>query len=248
MVILWRGKGPSPVSRLPACPRTIARVAPLGRERRLAQEAGLKLDASTVRPVDRLTTLAATGDVLRRFAPQVLDDWTSAPLARRRGSPLMVFHPRVVWVRFGRAARGAYFRDKRAEIPARHAINWCVWFKRPVAKLALHGVADKRCAPQSTFLSVTRKGSDGRRLCLLLQAKILPFSASQSRQAGAAITKGRRSERDFRHSVTTRGRVQGRAEVGLRSEDAMDLSTKLKITAVLMSLVMAVVWVVPVPV
>jgi hypothetical protein len=52
----------------------------------------------------------------------------------------MAFHPRVVWMRFGRAARGAYFRDKRAEIPARYAINWCVRFKRPVTKLALHGV------------------------------------------------------------------------------------------------------------
>ena len=31
-------------------------------------------------------------------------------------------------------------------------------------------------------------------------------------------------------------------------EDAMDLSTKLKITAVLAALVMAVVWTVPVPV
>jgi hypothetical protein len=153
-------KGPSPVSRLPACPRTITDVAPLGHERRLAVEAGLKLDeASTVRPVDRLTTLAATGDVLGRFPPQVLDDWTPAPLARRRGSPLMAFHPRIVWMRLGRAAGGAYFRDKRAKVPAHHAINWCVWFKRPVAKLPLHGVADKRCAPQSTFLSVTRKSS-----------------------------------------------------------------------------------------
>lgn len=32
------------------------------------------------------------------------------------------------------------------------------------------------------------------------------------------------------------------------SEDAMDLSTKLKITAVLMALLMAVLWTVPVPV
>jgi hypothetical protein len=120
----------------------------------LAEEAGLKLDeASTVRPIDRETTLAATGDVLGRFSPQVLDDWTPAPFARRRGSPLMAFHPRVVWMRFGRAARGAYFRDKRAEIPARHAINWCVWFKRLVTKLALHGVTDKRYAPSLPFYS-----------------------------------------------------------------------------------------------
>jgi hypothetical protein len=33
-----------------------------------------------------------------------------------------------------------------------------------------------------------------------------------------------------------------------RSEDAMDLSTKLKITVVLMAALMAVVWAVPVPV
>jgi hypothetical protein len=137
-------KGPSPVSRLPACPRTITGVAPLGHEWRLAEEARSKLDeASTVRPVDRLTTLGAKGDVLGRCPPQVLDDRTPASLARRRGSPLMAFHPCVVWMRFGRAARGAYFRDKRAKIPARHAINWCVRFKRLVAKLELHGVTDK---------------------------------------------------------------------------------------------------------
>ena len=47
-----------------------------------------------------------------------------------------------------------------------------------------------------------------------------------------------------RHSVGAGGRVQGGAEVGSRSEDAMDLSTKLKITAVLM----AVLWTVPIPV
>jgi hypothetical protein len=32
-----------------------------------------------------------------------------------------------------------------------------------------------------------------------------------------------------------------------RSEDAMDLSTKLKITAVLMAVLMAVLWTVPIP-
>jgi hypothetical protein len=33
-----------------------------------------------------------------------------------------------------------------------------------------------------------------------------------------------------------------------RSEDAMDLSTKLKITAVMAAVLMAVIWAVPVPV
>ena len=74
-------------------------------------------------------------------------------------------------------------------------------------------------------------------------------AAGQSRQAGAPRdTRGSRSERDHRHSVTTRGRVQGGAEVGSRSEDAMDLYTKLKITAVLATVLMAVLWAVPVPV
>ena len=60
--------------------------------------------------------------------------------------------------------------------------------------------------------------------------------------------KASRSDREHRHSVTTRGRVFGAAEVGLRSEDAMDLSTKLKITAVTAALLMAVLWTLPVPV
>ena len=75
------------------------------------------------------------------------------------------------------------------------------------------------------------------------------YAKRQRRQAGAAVDpRSSRSERDHRHSVNTRGRVQGGAEVGSRSEDAMDLSTKLKITAVMAAVLMAVVWAVPVPV
>jgi len=69
-----------------------------------------------------------------------------------------------------------------------------------------------------------------------------------ARERKKAVTRGSRSERDHRHSVSTRGRLQGGAEVGSRSEDAMDLSTKLKITAVLAAVLMAVLWTVPVPV
>ena len=52
----------------------------------------------------------------------------------------------------------------------------------------------------------------------------------------------------FVTASTRKAGVQGRAEVGSRSEDAMDLSTKLKITAVTAAVLMAVVWAVPVPV
>ena len=69
----------------------------------------------------------------------------------------------------------------------------------------------------------------------------------QGRQAGAAITKGRRSERDRRHSVPARGRVQGGAErLASYSEDALSLAAKLKITAVMAVVLMVVVWSVPV--
>jgi hypothetical protein len=64
----------------------------------------------------------------------------------------------------------------------------------------------------------------------------------------AAPPEGSRSERDLRHSLNTRGRLEDRAEVGSRSEDAMDLSTKLKITAVTAAVLMAVLWALPVPV
>ena len=77
---------------------------------------------------------------------------------------------------------------------------------------------------------------------------------SQSRQAGAAIdTRGSRSERDLRHSIKHPGGVQAPVEAGrdarpLFLEEAMNLSTKLKITAVMATVLMAVVWTVPVPV
>ena len=48
--------------------------------------------------------------------------------------------------------------------------------------------------------------------------------------------------------ATEEAAYRGGAEVGSRSEDAMDLSTKLKITAVLATVLMAVLWAVPVPV
>jgi hypothetical protein len=79
-----------------------------------------------------------------------------SPLARHRDSPLMAFHPRVVWMRFARAARGAYFRHKRPEAPPRHAINWCVWFKRLVAKLALHAAWMKDARQSSTYSNAER--------------------------------------------------------------------------------------------
>ena len=65
----------------------------------------------------------------------------------------------------------------------------------------------------------------------------------------AIATKGNRSERDLRHSVNTQAAYRP-AGVRLASlpEDAMDLSTKLKITAVLATVLMAVVWAIPVPV
>ena len=68
--------------------------------------------------------------------------------------------------------------------------------------------------------------------------------------AGAAIaTKGNRSERDLRHSVNTQAAYRPAAlRLASLPEDAMDLSTKLKITAVLATVLMAVVWAIPVPV
>ena len=71
----------------------------------------------------------------------------------------------------------------------------------------------------------------------------------QSRQAGAAIaTKGNRSECDLRHSVHTQAAYRAALRLASLLEDAMDLSTKLKITAVMAAVLMAVVWAVPVPV
>jgi hypothetical protein len=55
-------------------------------------------------------------------------------------------------------------------------------------------------------------------------------------------------ERDLCHSVNTRGRISAALRLALCSEEVMDLSTKLKITAALATMLMAVVWAVPVPV
>jgi hypothetical protein len=83
-----------------------------------------------------------------------------------------------------------------------------------------------------------------------LQIDAIILSRSRpSRQAGAAIaTKGNRSERDLRHSVNTQAAYRAALRLASLPEDAMDLSTKLKITAVMAAVLMAVVWTVPVPV
>ena len=79
----------------------------------------------------------------------------------------------------------------------------------------------------------------------------MPIVARQSigRQEPNLVPKERqsRSERDPRHSVIPRPRI-GRWRLASLPEDAMDLSTKLKITAVMAAVLMAVVWAVPVPV
>jgi hypothetical protein len=68
----------------------------------------------------------------------------------------------------------------------------------------------------------------------------------QSRQAGVAIAaKGNRTERDHRHSVNTQAAYRAALRLASLPEDAMDLSTKLKITAVMAAVL---VWAVPVPV
>ena len=78
---------------------------------------------------------------------------------------------------------------------------------------------------------------------------IILSSPGQSRQAGAAIaTKGNRSECDLRHSVHTQAAYRAALRLASLPEDAMDLSTKLKITAVMAAVLVAVVWAVPVPV
>jgi hypothetical protein len=66
--------------------------------------------------------------------------------------------------------------------------------------------------------------------------------------AAAIATKGNRSERDLRHSVNTQAAYRAALRLASLPEDAMDLSTKLKITAVMAAVLMAVVWAVPVPV
>lgn len=61
-------------------------------------------------------------------------------------------------------------------------------------------------------------------------------------------TRCSRSERDHRHNVSTRAGYRAALRLASRSEDAMSLSTKLKITAVMAAVLMAVVWTVPLPV
>jgi hypothetical protein len=64
----------------------------------------------------------------------------------------------------------------------------------------------------------------------------------QSRHAGAAIaTKGNRSERDLRHSVNTQAAYRAALRLASLPKEAMDLFTKLKITAVMAAVLMAVV-------
>jgi hypothetical protein len=51
--------------------------------------------------------------------------------------------------------------------------------------------------------------------------------------AGEIAAKGNRSERDLRHSVNTQAAYRAALRLASLPEDAMDLSTKLKITAVM---------------
>jgi hypothetical protein len=62
------------------------------------------------------------------------------------------------------------------------------------------------------------------------------------------LARGSVSERDLRHSVNTQVAYTAALRLASLPEDAMDLSTKLKITAVLATVLMAVLWTVPVPV
>jgi hypothetical protein len=63
------------------------------------------------------------------------------------------------------------------------------------------------------------------------------------------MTEGNRSERDLRHGVNTQAAAYRTAlKLASLPENAMDLSTKLKITAVMAAVLMAVAWAVPVPV
>jgi hypothetical protein len=66
--------------------------------------------------------------------------------------------------------------------------------------------------------------------------------------AVSADPSGSRSERDLRHSVNAQAAYRAAPRLASLMEDAMDLSTKLKITAVMAAVLMAVVWAVPVPV
>ena len=80
----------------------------------------------------------------------------------------------------------------------------------------------------------------------------MPIVAHQSiaRQEPNPVPKERQSqsERDPRHSVNTQAAYTAGAEIASLLEDAMDLSTKLKIAAVMAAVLMAVVLAVPVPV
>ena len=55
-------------------------------------------------------------------------------------------------------------------------------------------------------------------------------------------------ECDLRHSVHTQAAYRAALRLASLPEDSMDLSTKLKIAAVMAAVLMAVVWAVPVPV
>ena len=69
-----------------------------------------------------------------------------------------------------------------------------------------------------------------------------------SLEATRGARYGNRSERDLRHSVNTQAAYRAALRLASLPEDAMDLSTKLKITAVMAAVLVAVVWAVPVPV
>jgi hypothetical protein len=55
------------------------------------------------------------------------------------------------------------------------------------------------------------------------------------------------SERDLRHSVNAQAACRASAELASLPEDLMDLSTKLKIAAVMAAVLMALAWNVPAP-
>ena len=62
------------------------------------------------------------------------------------------------------------------------------------------------------------------------------------------MTEGNRSERDLRHGVNTQVAYRTALKLVSLPENAMDLSTKLKTTAVMAAVLIAVAWAVPVPV
>ena len=92
-----------------------------------------------------------------------------------------------------------------------------------------------------------RPGSTG--VCRPRQkvARLTPAAAAFRLHAIMMPREGSRSERDLRHSLDMKGRVRVAMMLASLPEDAMDLSTKLKITAVLAALAMAILWSLPVP-